>query len=137
MHFCTHEKNTKYKRGIDRGKLFKLGIKFGNFNAFNLAYRTLRSGNFLKDVIHDFYLQLIGRITKNQINSLVLFGPSFVEDVSYGVSVGFVDADVGALSAVYPLLYAVIIVGWDAGALVELAFGPVSRHISPLVCSVL
>jgi len=77
------------------------------------------------------------RITKNQTNSLALFRPSSVEDVSYGVSVGFVDADVWALSAVYPLLYAIILVSWDAGALVELAFEPVSRHISPLVCSVL
>ena len=64
------------------------------------------------------------------------FGPSSVEDVSYGVSVGFVDADVGALSAVYPLLYAIILVSWDAGALVELAFEPVSRHIFPSACSV-
>jgi len=63
------------------------------------------------------------------------FGPSSVEDVSYGVSVGFVDADVGALSAVHPLLYAIILVSWDAGALVELAFEPVSRHISPSACS--
>jgi len=65
----------------------------------------------------------------------IFFGPSSVEDVSYGVSVGFVDADVGAFSAVHPLLDEVVVFSWDACALVKLAFGSLSRHTFPSACN--
>jgi len=85
---------------------------------------------------HQRFLSAIERIITKFFSALAFFRPSSVEDVSYGVSVGFVYTDVWAFPAVYPFLDIVVVFGWNADAFVEFTFSPFSRHIFSSVYNV-
>ena len=56
------------------------------------------------------------------------FRPASIENVSNGITVSFVHANVRAFSAVYPFFYEIIVVGWNTGTFVIFGFTLLCCH---------